>query len=413
MAATTRVFSASNAAKIEKLKRAAAAAQAFNPEDASEASGVAVSVSGTHDANLSKAYSITTGTAAWRVLGGNPTLKADNTQMVFPVASVSPNTNGNLSSILTGTPDRQAWGWSIETQTSGDSMEFVAQGFTSFYFRIMVDGRYVAKTPVAYAVNNGVNYIKVDFSGVRAQRTIRFEASMQAGFLGLRVKPTESCQRPYVSDGVIVFYAGDSYGEGQLIEAPGQPGALAFGNVAARLLGWDNPYQLSVGGTGWITAGAGRSKLYDQIALWPTLHPGVTPDVVVIATGYNDYSQTPSAVAVEVVNCLQRIRTLYPKAVVIVLGCWAGNRGPDATTITMENTILTAAVSVSDPLVFTVPVSTASSPWQFGGGDTGAPTGTSIGDFELNPDKTHWNKAGHAAGGRRLANAVRGLFFAA
>lgn len=398
-------------ASIQKLKRAAASAAAFNPEDAATFSGATVTVNATHDAALTKAYTVAANQASFRFSGGKPTLNAATTQLTFPVSSIAPDTTGNLSAVLPSTPSYQAWGWEVEFQTESETVEIQVTGFTNHYFRLLVNGQYVDKTPTVFTQNNAANYIKLVFA-TRETRTIRYEGNVQDNFRGVAVLPTANIWPTYSADQITALCAGDSYSEGQ---GATQPGNQAWCKVMGRLLGWNDVRQVAVGGTGYINNAGTRSKIANQIPNWLTVNSDLTAasvNVITVAAGYNDYATSAATVAAEAAADVVAIRAAFPNALIFVFGVWAGVRGPDATTTAIETAILASVAAAGISNVYLIPVSTDAAPWTFGTGRVGAPNGSGNSDTDISTDGTHWSNQGHLNGGRRGANGIRSKLLA-
>ncbi|KTT72607.1 hypothetical protein NS334_08405 [Sphingomonas endophytica] len=400
----------------QRLKRAAARAAALNPEDAPENSDATLTMATSADASLTRIYSGVAGgnaltamtlTSVSRFSGGRVTLDATN-RFVLPVASAAPATNGNVASLLPATPSYQAWGWENEFGTEATRVQIRMAGFTSHAVRVLVDGRYVSKTPLAFAANSSGNYLTIDF-GARKPRSIRIEGMQNDQIVSVAVAPTSSIWRMAgPQDRITAFVTGDSYAEGT---GATYPGLYAWPKATGRYLGWYDTRQVAVGQTGYLSTGGGtRSTIRQQVASWFTVNSDLTGadvDVVVIAGGYNDYVSTPALVQPEALLTFQTIRAACPNAIIFVMGSHAGARGPDAQTLAIDGAVQSAFAQWADPRSVFVPVASDVSPWTFGTGYVGATNGSGNSDVAIAADGSHPSDLGHMIYTLRLVTALR------
>lgn len=406
-------------AQIDRLRRAAQRAAAANPEEADLATGVTMSVSATPDAALTTIYNAGPSAALFATSGGRPTAAggAANSQFLyFPVASVAPATNGNLSAVLTATPDYAAWGWSAAFETDSDRVEIRLSSCVTCLFRVRVDGRYIGRAGTA-----GVNYVAhilLDFAGVRRPRTITIEASDTNALRGVAVRPTSNIWRPTGEpDRIVAVATGDSYSEGQ---GASSPGLFAWPKTLGRLMGWSDVRQVAVGGTGYLGWGGSlnRSRLSAQIGRWLTVNTDLTGedvDIVTVAAGYNDHgavggtSHPPEEIATQALADWRAIRSLFRRATIVVMGPHAGARGPDGRTQAIETALKARFDQWRDANALFVPVvgTGGTTPWIFGTGRVGTPAGNGNADIAISADGVHPSDAGHMLYARRAAAAIR------
>ena len=398
-------LASSRFARLSKLKRALARASAFNPEDADIATGVTLAVSSTSDAALTKLYTVASHSSLMRFSGGKPTLNGSTSQMGFPVSSTAPELAGNLGTAFGGTGELQAWGWEASIKTDADKVQIAVNGYTNplYAFRVIVDGRYISKTPTLFTVNGGVNYIVLDFASVRKSRVIQLQAAAQVTLREIRVGPTSSIRHPgEPADAIVLLGAGDSYNEGQ-----GATNLVrAFLKTFGRKIGATDVRQVAVGGTGYINPGP-RSKSLDQIPRWLAVNSDLSAaniDIISLFTSYNDYlaisgtTYTPVQIAAEARLNWQAIRTLCPNALISIGGTHAGSRGPDTRTLDIETAIRAEFSSWQDPFSFFVPISLSvdgNTPWIFGNGKVGATNGSGNSDLAISADGVHTSDFGH------------------
>jgi lysophospholipase L1-like esterase len=393
----------------EKLRVAMNRAAAFNPEDADVATGVTMSVAGTLDASLTKSYVAGTDYQQFGWTGGKPTLD-NSVRIQMPVASLAP-ANGNLSSTLPATPSYNANGWEMKFWSDSPLIQIRMGGNTARGFRVVVDGRYVTKSITNYAANSSANYITLDFAGVYKPRRIELHAGGADEFVAAYVMPLASIWPP-ATPGVTAVTFGDSYGEGQGISPAGA--TQAWPKLTGRMMGWDEVRQFNVGSTGYLSDNGGlRSTLRTQLASIMTLNSDLVPadvGVVVIGNGYNDLSFGGSAVQAEVAIVLPMIRTMFPNARIVVLGSWAGARGPGSSTVSIEQGIQAAFNAWGDPnsdFIPVSPVASSSASWFWGTGYVGATNASGNSDRLVGTDGTHPTVAGQEVIARRIASALR------
>lgn len=406
-------ISTSNYTRREKLKRAAAAAAAFNPEDAPVATGVTQLASASLHGSLTKTVSLTSSPTKFRTYGGRRAINTSSNRMYFPVASAAPAA-GNLTGILLeGNNDYNSWGAGVSICTESAKVSFGVFGFTTKEFRVLVDGQYINKSYVAYAASSVQSYVEIDFAGVYKQRTITLEMSTQVGCYGVYVEATADVSAPEVVTPITALFTGDSYSEGQGATYPGMSG---FPQQVGKRLGWYDCRQVAVGGTGYFNdASATKKNILNQIPTWLTVNTDLTAssvDVIVVAAGYNDYGFIPGTysaaqIAEQARNCVTLMRQTFPNALIVVFGPWSGIRNNDANTVAMENAISSAITGINDQYIKYAPVSTDASPWQYGTGRVGATNGTGNTDRGVAADGVHPSDQGHTTIALRMTQAVR------
>lgn len=217
-------------------------------------------------------------------------------------------------------------------------------------------------------------------------------------------------------EGALALCTGDSYSEGT---GASIPGLFAWTKILGRKMGWTDVRQVAVGSTGYLSNGGGNRKtIRGQIADWGVVNSDISMDdvaAVTVAGGYNDYSQPNMATLLqsEVLATLQAIRAKCPNAVIFVYGSHTGARGPDATTIQVENLIKAAFNQWGDANSYFIPIATASPPWITGTGNTSSPKGDGTADTLISPDGSHPNDAGHAVIADKATAATRAIVAAA
>lgn len=383
-----------------------------------KAKGVTLTISDSADPVLTHTYAAGPSASLLATAGGMPTAAGgyNNAQyLYFPVSSVAPATNGNLSDILKETPDRNAWGWSASFNSDSDRIEIQLGTCAACRFRVRVDGRYVASQSIPGI--DYIAYVQLTFSGAHQAHTITVEGSGNNSLRRIAVRPKARIWRPRGGPYRIVALAtGDSYSEGQ---GASSPGLFAWPQVLARLMGWSDMRQVAVGATGYLNPAfsLGRSKIAEQIGRWFLVNADLTPndvDVVIVAAGYNDYvpikgiTYSPEQIATEALADWRAIRTLLPRAMIIVIGPYSGARGPDVRTHEIENALATRFAQWKPANALFIPTngSKDGGPWIFGTGHSGATNRSGNSDVMISTDGIHPSDAGHALYAHRIAKEI-------
>ncbi len=400
---------------FEKLRRAAAFGAATNPHDAA-LSTATVSTTTAADAALSRVYAGALMLSAIRVTGGRAV--PYGSAYVFRVADMNAQ-NGNLAGLLPATPSYNSWITEIEFAVdTATKVQVRVTANASFFHRVLVDGRYVSKTPIAYTAT-GENILTVDLSPLpQGPHTIKIELDTNQQFISIAVPPTASVSRPVpTADRVIALSTGDSFSEGQ---GSSYKQMGAWPKILGRRMGWTDVRQVAVGGTGYTNVGAlPLYALPDQVARWPIVNDDIDMtqvDVVTIASGYNDVDAgtNPASPAYQAAYAaalltFQRVRALCPNAHIFVLGAWNATRGNGSVQSTnVENATRAAWTAWADPYTSFLPVTTAMpQSWFTGTGRVGTPNGSGNTDFLISSDGVHPSDMGHEWIARRAEAAIR------
>lgn len=245
---------------------------------------------------------------------------------------VRPNylTGGSGSSVF--------WPTSVQFLYDGQVFEMPVKAFaTTLKYRMKIDGRYVTEAVQSIAgLAAGSQYqIKFDLGSGGVERLIEIEPDWQTmSFGGIYIEPTATAKRgrrPEFTAAVL----GDSISGGS-----GTVSRLeTWLPRAAHLVGCDAALNLSIGGTGFLTAAGSqfRDRVADVVAS--------AADVVWIFGGQNDYAQTPAALLAEATYVIQQIQAGLPKALVFVVGMWSP--GTQDATRTLLNDALRSAVTAT------------------------------------------------------------------
>lgn len=422
MVVTSRIFSVSSSAKIEKIKREAAIAQRSNPYDDAVSTASSITMNTSQSGTLTNRYDTQNNANLFVFTGGRPTLRASGTQaFVFPVASIVPSTGGNLSSVLPSTPSYNAWSWTATFRTSASDVEIALVGSTTGAgngIRILIDGKYISKTTTSFATT-GLNYAVLAF-GNRKSRLITIEGSGLGAFWRVGISTIDRISPPSVFDPVRVFVSGDSYSEPQ-----GATNNLyGYVPILARRMGWSDVRSVAVGSTGYKQNASGtRSTIRQQIPRWLSINNDLTAeqiDLIMFMGGYNDVTMINAATATvaevrdEAILAWQDARAAFPNTPIIVGGPWSGSRGAaDPNTVALENAFQSAVASSGIQNIYFLAVETAPNPLFSGTGYVNSPQGNGVADWAIGgvngSDPVHPNDAGHEMMSAWLADSVRNL----
>ncbi|WP_165694960.1 SGNH/GDSL hydrolase family protein [Mycobacteroides abscessus] len=316
----------------------------------------------------------------------------------------------------------QGWksNYSIQFWTDAPKFEVAWVNRGPVTYRVWADDAAVGSlVPVVKTTTGNAESIVVDFTGVGGAipRRIRVDLTW-ADFAGIVVPSSAYSIWPAKQRGPTVFMIGDSL-------TGGSGHSSSYGNqiphVLGQLLGWDNVWNLGIGGTGYATKNAPSS--FDNSALpqvqylapssaTPSLAaPGSslpTPDIVIVSHGHND-APTWTAAVTAAGNTLAQARAQWPTALIFVTSALGNSSATgEGSFLTSNEAALFAAVA---PYVdATISAWTGPGrPWLTGTGNTSATTGSGNGDLYIGSDSVHWNDAGILYVGARLASEILGL----
>lgn len=289
-----------------------------------------------------------------------------------------------------------------ETLIDGDSFVWNVPAGSASTFRIEIDGLYTQAD--AYDTTAGAFVYVTMPLGVHRVAIERFQSS---GVADLWLKPTATAVKP--NSRVISFGAvGDSYtqGTGSLFTPD------LWANAMCRILGWAYSGN-GEGGTGYVNPGP--STIFGSATRLAYL-TGKALDVIGIAGGINDagapYLTNITAAAL---TYYRAVRTLQPRALIIVFGAFAGSTGPSANVLAAEAEVKAAFDAWADPFSIYVPISdtTNGRAWIRGTGRVGATNASGNSDIYIGGtdgnDNTHpYQRAGHWYLGARAAEGVLG-----
>ena len=183
-----------------------------------------------------------------------------------------------------------------------------------------------------------------------------------------------------------------------------------FGSAALQL-GWDDPFNEALGGTGYVNPGQ-TAALGDRVADDVVAY---RPSKVVVWGGYNDAGSPQTTIRSRADALYADLRRGLPDAQVFVLGTWSPSGSPSAALRATDETLRAAAAGAGLP--FLSPLTGSGydaagtkvldgTPWITGTGRAGAAAGDGNADSYVGSDGVHPTDAGH----RHLADVIaRGI----
>lgn len=299
--------------------------------------------------------------------------------------------------------------WSVEFVTDAPEIKlyFKYQAAVA-RIRIKVNGKRLTDLPQSTGgITLGSRHLmSIDFGSIAVRRICLEFATVPFG--GIYVtkphtlwKPSPYYDRVMVCGDSIAGGSNENVGSGQ-------------GTWVARLadmMGWDDIWSDSIGGTGYVTRNPGGSfnNFLDRIEADILNY---APRKIILFGGYNDSGLgDPAAVQAAAISTGKLIQSKVPTAETIMFGPWSPT-GPAAGSVTAVNTALKAAAdalgyvfcSQLDGSVMkgSVVLSPATGSWITGTGNTSAPAGNGNADVYVGADAIHPNDAGH----RYLADRI-------
>lgn len=305
-----------------------------------------------------------------------------------------PNTRGNLTS-------SQAV-WSVEFATDAQTFQLRFNYQTAGVYRMSIDGRKVTDLmqSVGGTTAGSTHLMTIDL-GSAAPRVIRFDF-YTVPFGGIYLPPTATMWSTVPVGGRFMVF-GDSISDGSSFNTGG--GGGTWFHRAARLLGSNDPWDQSRGGTGYITPGAYAilaDRVNADVIAW-------NPSRLVIWAGYNDNTGSQSAISIAAASLYAAIKTGLPMCETYVIGCWSPTGSPATSITNTDNTLKAAAAAAGFPFI---------SPLTGGCYDaTGALVAThgafitaaNASAYVNATDNVHPNDAGHVYLSRRITAAIRQL----
>jgi hypothetical protein len=413
------------ALKLNKLTSSMQRALTSNPYDLPELGGVSTAPTGTqvqitfpstaptggryYAAAISGAVNVD----KWANFYGTPKAFGANGDHVqcqtgttsAATAGAGANINNSAGSAFTNGKGSM-FGVEVMTDSLSPTLKIVGGGGNP-YFRIIVDGQYVIKTPGALTTIPGNRFVTLTFSS-RKLRRIKLELEQDAAFDGIFISQLEQVfklpERQLIRAAVLM----DSYG----VTSVGSPTTPMWDGpvgVAAKLLGWDDLRNSSIAGTGWVNPGAAwtfGSHVEDI---------NVNPDVILLGGCFNDNAYPLASITANVASGLAAVRNANPTTPIIMLGVWTPPVISPALALSVEAAQLAGYTQAASSLTSFVPLANRSTVGGlsgsesifFGTGSDVEPAGNGNSDLYIKGDKTHPNAAGYPYVGRLIANAIR------
>jgi hypothetical protein len=219
-----------------------------------------------------------------------------------------------------------------------------------------------------YSSSSTALYHTLDYtaSGGRKERFYRLEFRFQPSVVAVYVDSSSTAWAPSNVDEMTIVAISDSLLSGSNY-GPFQPGNTVVQRLAHEL-GWNNVWDFSQGGTGYINRGTGAGTTTDdfgyRVAEALTLNGGAGPDGWLLMGSTNDCSgSTPTAVAAAQLTLIQAIRAAS-SAPIIVFGIWPLDDATYTNSISsyetaMASSIATYAASINDPSIVFIPLRNA------------------------------------------------------
>lgn len=336
--------------------------------------------------------------------GGVPTTGTGTNQYCFPALTVSATTGGNVTANSITGLHQQNRSFAVTFET--DAPKFaIGKNNSSTPFRVIVDGRYVDLSATSYGAANPC-WVVVDFTsaGGRKRRRITYECAADSNFAGVRVGPLDTVWTPDKSDAIRFLMSGSSYVDG----GNSFPilGGIDIPNLIAKRLGWSDPWNVGIGGTGFISQGAGNAFYTNLGRVSDVLNN--SPNILIAEGLINDTGSSAATVTAAVLTYLQTVRAAKPTLPIIVLGAFPTQTGPSAAVLATEAAGLAAVTSFADNLTWFCPIANDPlGPWQSGSGKVTATSGSGNNDVYMSSDGTHYTQPGLDYLSQRIVNFVR------
>lgn len=221
--------------------------------------------------------------------------------------------------------------------------------------RIIIDGRYYSVSSYSFASDT---WMVMDFTAVggRTPRTIEVESGQDhMDFLGLYTTsqdqplapPASNLRLGFLADSIL---AGSAYGPFR--------GGGDIGRLMSKSLGWDDPWNFSIGGTGDIATG-GSYYTYGQ-RIPEILTRSV--DGLIYMGSTNDRGQSAADIKAARKASLTAFRAGSAAPIVVfgVLPVSDAALPAGSKNLDVENAIRDAVSEIGDPLTYFIPMTAAS-----------------------------------------------------
>jgi len=278
---------------------------------------------------------------------------------------------------------------------------------------VIVDGRNLDFAP-SITSGGATKYFTIDFSNVattndmvpatgRSRHHILFEMSNSSALLQIATELTGTISYPPYSDEWSIGVVVDSQGAGS-IGGSFTSSISAWPQQLVKILNIPDICNLSIGGTGFVSVGLGSpygSRAPADLATCNAYRP---LKYILFESSTNDSGQAAGTITAAAASVFAAVRAAYPTVPIIVTGVITAPSISLANAQSVENAVFAGTAGISG--IYTIPVSTASTPWFSGTGKEGATTGAGNSDFDFINDGTHLSQPGHTYFARRVAAGI-------
>lgn len=291
--------------------------------------------------------------------------------------------------------------WSVTFGTDATTFEFLFKYVSAAtLYRLSLDNRKVTDLMQSTGASSvGSRHVLKFALGSTAPRKVRLDFYTMP-FGGIFVGPNDSVWKvPMVSKRLMVL--GDSLSGGSS-ENTGS-GAGTWFHRFARVLGYDDHWNSSIGGTGYIADNSGGSVPFGT----RTVSDVVTyaPDRLIIWGGYNDNAQSQSAIGLAA-DAVYRTVNTYLDCYTVVIGCWSPSGSPAASLVNTDETLRVSAAKAGFPFISPITGKVYDARGALLPASPSAPWITTANASRfIGADATHPNDAGHTQIARRIAEA--------
>lgn len=285
-----------------------------------------------------------------------------------------------------------------------DAVKFAVGGAAGGQFRVIIDGQYYQNSPLYWSAAGSPCWLTFDFTnaGGKKARTIVIEQGASL-FYGVRVAPGDTVSAPSSANDIRAICFGDSINIGgnayPTVQGDGVPIRLG------RLLGWNDVWNSSLGGTGYIAQGPYGVNYGNHIA---DATANSTNLVLVFGGAFNDSANSSPTIRAAVLLFLQNLRAALPTVPIMVFGTWPASTGPSASNLALEQDVKASVTTFNDLLCKFIPLnSDPTGSWVTGTGNVSAPTGVGNADLYVSNDLVHEPNVGMEYLAGRYATPIK------
>lgn len=296
-----------------------------------------------------------------------------------------------------------SWGsppfYSVAFGTDAATFEFMFKYISSAtLYRLTVDGRKVTDlmTSTGASAVGSRHVLKFAF-GTSAPRNIRLDF-YTLPFGGVFVGPNDSVWKvPFKNDRVVAL--GDSFTAGSAQNTAA--GAGTWFHRWARLLGYEDIWNSSIGGTGYVADNTGASVNFGARVKADVVN--VSPDRVIVWGGYNDTSLSQTLIDANARSLFAQLQS-GTDAYIVAVGAATSNGTAVSTQLATAATLQKACLDYKIPFIDPITGSVFDKD-----GNLIAQTGAWItpqnATAYIGGDGVHPNDAGHTYIASRMADA--------